>query len=326
MWYCMTCEISTLPALYAVLMTGLIGFLVVLYIWLSMRKGTRFVRHYPPPDINLLDKPYESADPNELLSFCNKGQCNGAWKPPRTHHCSTCNVCRLDFDHHCPWLGNCVSLGSMKEFLYLLFFVPLVFLLGISPAASILYSQARLAYGVSMADPWINDVWWSWYASWIVFCGPLGRPVIGTLLGYRVLKDSRVPSSGYGQMLEQPHMRVSIVALVALIMSIFAMGLGVSTLRNLLRGRTTLETLKARAYRNKFVVIPAVNAADSETGSIADMRKVITVPPQENLYILDWTKLWGKPLFTCSAYDSSSEYLWPTVNPNIIHQARNKDK
>jgi len=212
----------------------------------------------------------------------------------------------------------------MKEFLYLLFLVPLVFLLGIAPVASLLYSHAKLAYDISMADPWITDVWWSWYASWIVFCGPLGRPIIGTLLGYRVLKGSRIPSSGYGQMLEQPHMRVAIVALIALLMSIFAMGLGLSTLHNLLQGRTTLETLKARAYRDKFVVIPAVDGEDSETGSV-NMREIITVLPQENLYILDWTKIWGKSLFTSSAYDSS-EYLWPMVNPNIIHRARNKDK
>lgn len=42
-----------------------------------------------------------------------------AFKPLRTHHCSRCNRCVLKYDHHCPWIGQCVGFFNYK--LYLLF-------------------------------------------------------------------------------------------------------------------------------------------------------------------------------------------------------------
>ncbi|XP_034563325.1 palmitoyltransferase ZDHHC16B isoform X1 [Notolabrus celidotus] len=37
-------------------------------------------------------------------------------KPPRTHHCSICNMCVLKMDHHCPWLNNCVGHFNHRYF------------------------------------------------------------------------------------------------------------------------------------------------------------------------------------------------------------------
>ena len=41
-------------------------------------------------------------------------------KPPRTHHCSQCMHCTVRMDHHCKWIGNCVGLHNMKQFLLFL--------------------------------------------------------------------------------------------------------------------------------------------------------------------------------------------------------------
>ncbi|TFK36057.1 DHHC palmitoyltransferase-domain-containing protein [Crucibulum laeve] len=38
-------------------------------------------------------------------------------KPYRTHHCSDCGTCILKYDHHCPWIGQCVGARNHKFFL-----------------------------------------------------------------------------------------------------------------------------------------------------------------------------------------------------------------
>jgi len=46
---------------------------------------------------------YESNDPASICVPCKRLHCN------RSRHCFLCGHCVQKFDHHCPWIGNCVG-------------------------------------------------------------------------------------------------------------------------------------------------------------------------------------------------------------------------
>jgi hypothetical protein len=121
-------------------------------------------------------------------------------------------------------LGNCVTTGRLKVFLSLLVLTSAIVPLASLPILPVLRTHVVAALTASHDDAWATAIWWNRLYSWIFCGGPAGPWIVGTLLGFRVLREHRItePSWFSGSVVAQPHARVVILVIIATLLWLFA--------------------------------------------------------------------------------------------------------
>ncbi|KAL5492235.1 PFA4_2 [Sanghuangporus weigelae] len=280
------------------IMFGTLAALIIYVVSTRYYQGSGIAYHSDPPEPSLLTEPYECINAQGDLRRCtkSKGPCYGKWKPPRTHHCSTCGVCRPGFDHHCPWLGACIKSSNMPAFLLILIITPVLFLAAVSPIIPILPARISHVFWVSRQTLWIREQWWDRWYSWVFIAGPPGRYMVGTLLGLKQMQDTEC--QGYecespGTAIAKPGIRLILTIVFAVFLSIGTGIMAFATIRDITLGQTTLDTFRERGASgaerrgpSSFLCIPA-------TSSLVE-RRVYEVLPGERLYDLGWRENWRR--------------------------------
>ncbi|KZV74577.1 hypothetical protein PENSPDRAFT_647988 [Peniophora sp. CONT] len=341
-------------ALHGVLMSTLMPFISWTHLYLCTGRATHSVPHFSAPLPYSVDVPHESG-PEGQMEFCRKGKCNGRWKPPGTHHCSTCGTCRMGFDHHCPWLGNCVSVSRMKAFLALLYFTAFMVPLAIWPIWNKVVQHVSHALFISHEDPWARQYWWDRWYSWIFIGGPPGRWFTGAILGFRASKRYSnnagvLPGTMMdGSFVDRPHARLVLIVAAGALLGAFAFVMAIVTTRDILKGQTALDSIRARVRRGptgprsgKFVTLPSkVSSQNRGAASGVDLitpqyippssplaPRTYQIPSHERLYDLgwreNWRRVWRSPLFPSSSMQPwQRNYQWPRLNPDVLKRIHN---
>lgn len=83
------------------------------YLWLNKKSGesnmngsaTEILSSSSISSYSYIDK-----DINPICIRCVQ------YKPARSNHCDVCNTCIEQYDHHCPWINNCVGRHNVVRF------------------------------------------------------------------------------------------------------------------------------------------------------------------------------------------------------------------
>lgn len=81
--------------------------MIISYIMATAKNAGRLK---PEPSIDFLDL-MQTFSPTDLCPDCK------VIRTPRSRHCAICNVCVERFDHHCPWINNCVGINNHNSFI-----------------------------------------------------------------------------------------------------------------------------------------------------------------------------------------------------------------
>eukprot|EP00055_Hartaetosiga_balthica_P008571 m.32356 g.32356 ORF g.32356 m.32356 type:complete len:361 (+) comp6379_c0_seq1:61-1143(+) len=104
----------------------------------------------PCPTVEARNLPLRTHDGSSNVRFCP--HCR-VIKPDRCRHCRICSKCILKYDHHCPWVANCVGFHNYKFFVLFVVYATLFNLYVCSSSARyfISFLQGNLSSSVGLS-------------------------------------------------------------------------------------------------------------------------------------------------------------------------------
>ncbi|KAL4491817.1 hypothetical protein ABPG72_006072 [Tetrahymena utriculariae] len=100
-----------------------ISAITILFFFGAWLGNPGYIEHEGKCDEHLFSLLKQVSDPSHICAKCQIIQ------PKRSKHCDICNKCVKVYDHHCPWINNCVGSNNYKYFyLFVLsIFIQLIF-------------------------------------------------------------------------------------------------------------------------------------------------------------------------------------------------------
>ena len=98
---------------------------IYLFLWIgtlitflcSACKNPQYIEQEDDEDLQILNL-FRRIHPDDICPRCE------VMTTPRSFHCFLCDKCVEGYDHHCPWLNNCIGANNRNSFLcFLLFFM-----------------------------------------------------------------------------------------------------------------------------------------------------------------------------------------------------------
>jgi len=115
----------------------------------------------------------------------------GVYRDKRTKHCKDCGRCVVNFDHHCPWVHNCVgrdNVGHFFRFVFSLFFA-LLFVEGMSVwvyMATNVVDERPIAFFIILGNA-VLDILWIFFAGCL--CGRQAVLAAGDVTEWEVMTE-----------------------------------------------------------------------------------------------------------------------------------------